>query len=107
MFALRVGDADELVEHRGHLLARHFLELGHGDAQFLHFAGIELLEHVGGILLAQAHEQDGGALRSGEFIRLVSHRRRPNPSRPVRHASDPAPPGFAPPRSAAQNWARV
>ena len=66
MFALRVHHADEFVEHRGHLVARHLLQLGHRDAQSLHVAGVELLEHVGRVLLAQAHEQDGGALRSGE-----------------------------------------
>ena len=76
---LRVGHADELVEHGGHLLARDLLELGHRDAQFLHFAGVQLLEHIGGVLLAQAHQQDGGALRAGEFVGLVSHPRRPIP----------------------------
>ena len=103
MFALRVGHADECIEHRGHLLARHFLELRHGDAQLLDFACIELLQHIGGILLAQAHQQDGGALRAGEIVSLASHRRRPSPSRPAPRAADPAPPAFAPPRSAARS----
>jgi hypothetical protein len=69
--------------------------------------GIQLLEQIGGVLLAQAHQQDGGALRSGKFVGLVSHPRRPSPSRLARHAEDPGPPRFAPPRSAAQNWAQV
>ena len=104
---LGVGDSDELVEHRRHLLARHLFELGHRDSQFLNFTRIELLEQVGGVLLTQAHQQNGGALSAGEFIELVSHPRIPNPLRLVPHASDLDPRGCAPPRSAAQNWGRV
>ena len=49
----------------------HLLELGHRDAELLHFARVELLQHVGRVLLAQTHEQDRGALRTCEIVRLV------------------------------------
>jgi hypothetical protein len=65
---LAVRDADELIQHRAHLLARNFPKLSHCNAQFLHFAGVQLLEHVGGILLTQAHQQNCGALGAGQFI---------------------------------------
>src|SRR3984885_5961149 len=99
-----VRDADEVIEHRGHLLAGDLLELGHRDAELLHLACVELLEHIRRVLLAQAHEQNRGALRTCEISRFASHRWRPNPSRPARPASDPARPTCGLPRSAAQNW---
>ena len=102
---LAVGDADEFLEHRGHLVARHLLELGHGHAQPLHVLGVELLEQVGGVLLAQAHQENGRALCPVEFVPLASHRRRPIPSPPGRRASGPARPRSARPPPAARSSA--
>ena len=76
---LPIHDADEVVEHGGHLLARHLLELGHRHAELLHFPCVELLQEIGRVLLAQAHEQDRRAFGPSKITRLVSHRRQPNP----------------------------
>ncbi len=59
---LRVALVDELREHVFHALLTDALQAGHGHAHALHFLRPHLLEHFGGVFLAHAHEQHGGAL---------------------------------------------
>ncbi len=58
------ADVGELVQHRLDPLARDRLHLGDGLAQALHFLGREVLEDLGGLLLAQRHQQDGGVFEA-------------------------------------------
>ncbi len=60
----------KFVEHRGHLVAGHLLQLRHGETEALHLLGVELFQQIGGVLFAQAHEQNGGALRPIELFGL-------------------------------------
>ena len=55
----------ELVQHLVDALARRRLFMrGDGLAQALHFLGRQVLEDLGGLLLAQRHQQDGGVLEA-------------------------------------------
>ncbi len=47
------------LQHLVDLLAREVAERGHGLAQLLHLARRQMLEHLGGFLLAQREQQDG------------------------------------------------
>ncbi len=49
------------------------LELRHGGADALHFLGAHVLQHLGGFLLAEGQQQDGGALgaRAFRFLLIV------------------------------------
>lgn len=60
---------DGLVQHRFYFLARFGRQRGHDGAQFLHFLGTEVLEHLGGLGRPQGEQQQGGAF-DGIFTHL-------------------------------------
>ena len=73
--AVVAGGLLQAVHHRVDAFARHRLHARDGLAQPLHLAGRQMFEDLGRLLLAQRHEQDGGALQSFVFLRC-GHRGR-------------------------------
>jgi hypothetical protein len=70
-----LGLAAELGQHLGHFLARHRRQVGHRRTQPLHFTGRQMLENLGGSVLANRHHQDGALLQAlfGHSLTGVRH----------------------------------